>query len=159
MVLSDSFDLILKTDGASRGNPGHSGIGGQILNGDGLLLLEFSEYIGEATNNVAEYAALIFGLERALSVGSGHLLINSDSELLVRQLNGQYRVKNSALKPLFVRVNSLLARFKTSKIEHIFRDDNFSADALANRAIDDFLAGERKLLEILDKSVQTSLFE
>lgn len=157
--MNPSYDLILKTDGASRGNPGHAGIGGQILSAKGDSLLTFSEYIGTTTNNVAEYRALIFGLEGALSLEGSTILVRLDSELLVRQLNGAYKVKNSGLKPLFQKAVSLLAGFKDVKIEHVFRDENREADILANQAIDDFLAGHKEEWADGPKDRQIGLFE
>jgi len=140
--------LTLRTDGASRGNPGHAGIGGIISDGAGNKLFSFSEYIGEVTNNVAEYSALIFGLREAARVKSGSMVIYSDSELLVKQLNGFYKVKNAGLKPLFKEAKKLLTRYTGVTIYHVPREDNKEADKLANQAIDDYLAGNKQITGI-----------
>jgi ribonuclease HI len=120
-------------DGASRGNPGPAGIGMVIATPGGDEVLAWGESIGRATNNVAEYRAVIAGLEKALAlrVRSVHLL--TDSELLVRQLNGEYQVKSAGLKPLHAEVQELLARFGGARVGHIPRAENARADALASR--------------------------
>lgn len=130
---------ILHTDGGSRGNPGPSGIGFVILVDDGRELVTLSEggdFIGEATNNVAEYHALIWGLENALALEVEHLDVRLDSELLVKQIKGEYKVRNEGLKPLFLQVLALLRKLGSFKISHVYREDNARADALANKAMD-----------------------
>lgn len=123
---------ILHTDGASLGNPGPSGIG-VVLETEGQSF-EVFEPIGIATNNVAEYAALIRGLKKALAEGVLELLVCIDSELLVKQLGGQYRVKDAKLKPLYGETLRLKSRFKRISIRHIPREENTRADALAKKA-------------------------
>ncbi|MGW8284940.1 MAG: ribonuclease HI family protein [Candidatus Deferrimicrobiaceae bacterium] len=128
-----------RTDGASRGNPGPSGIG-VVLEVDGEAVpIERFEYIGETTNNVAEYRALLLALSEAESLSPSSLTILSDSELLVRQLSGEYRVKSDLLKPLYREACRRLRRFPGARILHVERGENRDADRLANRAIDDHL--------------------
>ncbi|MCL2680158.1 MAG: ribonuclease HI family protein [Coriobacteriia bacterium] len=127
---------VLCTDGGSRGNPGPAGIGFVLTAGDATLC-EGGAFIGHATNNVAEYKALIWGLENALDVGAEVLQVRADSELLVKQLKGEYKVKNAALKPLFLRSLDLTRRFKTCEYVHIFREENTRADQWANQAMDE----------------------
>ncbi|HHW19660.1 ribonuclease HI family protein [Thermodesulfovibrio thiophilus] len=119
-------------DGASRGNPGDAGIGCLIILDNKKI--EISEYIGKTTNNVAEYTALIRGLEEALKERAEEIEIISDSELLVRQINGIYKVKNKKLIPLYERVKELLNKFKKYQIFHVYRENNFIADSLAKEA-------------------------
>ncbi len=129
--------VTLRSDGASRGNPGPAGIGA-VLEADGASdRLEFREYIGETTNNVAEYRALILGLSEAEKIVPSSLTVKCDSELLVRQLNGEYKVKAAHLKPLYLEALGRLRRFPAARIMHVGRAENASADLLANRAIDD----------------------
>lgn len=128
--------VTLNIDGASRGNPGPAGIGVVLRENGGLIQAEWSEYLGIATNNVAEYRALLRGLELALQAGAKAVMVLTDSELLVRQINGEYRVRNGGLKPLHARALALLARFSPGIVRHIPRTDNVEADALANRGID-----------------------
>lgn len=122
----------LYCDGASRGNPGEAGIGCVIFfNGQKR---EISKYIGKTTNNVAEYTALIMGLEEALRLGIEEIEVYSDSELLIRQLKGIYKVRNQGLMPLYEKVNELLRKFKSFKLNHIMREENSLADSLAKEA-------------------------
>lgn len=130
-------ELVLSTDGASRGNPGEAGAGMVIEDSAGRELFARGEYLGRCTNNVAEYTALIRGLQEAGRFAPGSLEVRMDSELIVRQLNGQYRVKSPDLLPLFSRARQLLAAFPRVRIVHVRRGDNSRADALANRGIDD----------------------
>jgi ribonuclease HI len=129
-------------DGASSGNPGHSGIGVVInLNDDEACrpgknkTYNISEYIGVATNNVAEYAALLKGLEKLKSLGIQKIKIFVDSELLARQINGIYRVKNSNLIPLWIKAMNLLKGFSDYTVTHVPREKNKEADSLARRAV------------------------
>lgn len=124
-------------DGAARGNPGEAGCGAIIFDENGGALGELYRYLGRTTNNVAEYEALLLGLERVLHLGGKRLRVESDSQLLVRQLNGLYRVKNEKLKTLHQRALALLRRLEAWRIIHIPRENNRLADRLANRAIDD----------------------
>lgn len=127
--------VTLYTDGGARGNPGPAGIGGVILQG-GEVLEEFSAFIGEATNNQAEYSALLAGLDRARKYSETTVRAVLDSELVVKQLNGEYKVKSQQLQKLFHQVRSLERHFKKVTYEHTYREDNKRADALVNQAID-----------------------
>jgi ribonuclease HI len=124
-------------DGASRGNPGESGFGIHVTTPDGREVAALFGYLGKATNNVAEYQALLHGLRFALARGASSVEVFSDSELLVRQIEGRYRVKNAGLQPLHREAQSLLARFAKAKLAHVPRERNHEADALANRAVDE----------------------
>lgn len=126
----------LYADGAARGNPGPAGSGAALLASDGTVIAELTRFLGHATNNVAEYTALIIGLEEAARLGIGHLDIRMDSLLVVQQMKGVWRIKHPGLKPLALRAGALLAAFPSRTIEHIPREQNGIADALANRAID-----------------------
>ena len=129
--------LRLHVDGASRGNPGESGFGIHVTAPDGSEVAALFGYLGKATNNVAEYQALLHGLRFALARGASSVEVFSDSELLVRQLEGRYRVKNAGLQPLHREAQSLLARFAKAQLAHVPRERNHEADALANRAVDE----------------------
>jgi ribonuclease HI len=124
------------TDGAARGNPGPAGAGVWLLDADGNCVAEETRYLGETTNNVAEYSALVVALERALALGATRLEVRSDSELLVRQMTGAYRVKHPGLKPLFERAQALARRIGDVVYVHVRREANREADRLANLAID-----------------------
>ena len=126
-------------DGAARGNPGEAGCGAVILDENGAVVKELSRYLGHATNNVAEYEALLMGLNAVLELGKKRIRVQSDSELLVRQLNGQYRVRDEKLRVLFHRAMMLLRQFDTYRIVHVVRELNRLADRLANRGIDEAL--------------------
>jgi ribonuclease HI len=128
--------LRLHVDGASRGNPGEAGFGVQVCAADGRELASLYGYLGRATNNVAEYQGLLHGLRFALQQGAREVDVFSDSELLVRQIAGRYRVKNPGLLPLFREAQGLLARFDRAHVSHVPREQNREADALANRAVD-----------------------
>jgi len=130
-------EWLLMVDGAARGNPGEAGCGAAICDETGAVVKELSRYLGHATNNVAEYEALLMGLEALVQMGRAKVLVQSDSQLLVRQLNGEYRVKDEKLKVLFQRAVSLLRRFEAYRILHVPRELNKLADRLANRGIDD----------------------
>jgi len=127
---------IIWVDGASRGNPGPAAIGAVIKDEQGRLYARISRRIGVATNNHAEYKALIAALEKAIKLGATHVEVNSDSELVVRQINGRYRVKKAALKPLYQQVKQLQSSLAGFTITHIPREQNSEADSLANRALD-----------------------
>ncbi|MBN2282632.1 MAG: ribonuclease HI family protein [Deltaproteobacteria bacterium] len=135
----------LYSDGASRGNPGDAGVGVIIYDGAGDMVVTAKRYLGTCTNNEAEYRALILGLEEALKRGMRTLNIFLDSELLVRQINGQYRVKNSNLQVLMQEVRKLLSFLDTYSVEHVRREKNTAADRLANEAIDEALKGGKVL--------------
>lgn len=129
--------LIIHTDGAARGNPGPAGIGVIIRKEDGTILAEISQFIGRATNNVAEYTALITALEKAAALGAEEIEVYTDSELVVKQITGEYRVKNEGLKPLYRQVKELANQFSNLRIAHVVRDKNKEADRLANQGIDE----------------------
>ncbi len=129
-------NVVVSTDGGSRGNPGPAGIGAVVATPGGKVLAEVAEGIGWATNNVAEYRAVIAGLERARSLGARRVRVRADSQLLVQQLNGVYRVRNPGLAPLWAEVKRLARSFEQVTFEHVPRGRNRAADALANRAMD-----------------------
>ncbi len=131
-----SIQCSLYTDGASRGNPGDAGAGAVVFDEQGEEIGTCSEYLGTCTNNVAEYKALIIGLEKAISLSCKKLSIYLDSELIVKQIKGQYKVKNETLKPLFLQVKSLLAKLPSWSVNHVPRAQNARADELANIGID-----------------------
>ena len=126
---------VLRTDGGARGNPGPAGCG-FVIEVDGATVCGGGCYIGSATNNVAEYQALVWGLRNVLALGHDEVTVFADSELLVKQINGQYRVKNAGLKPLFTEALSLLRRFGAFEVRHVRREQNKAADAMANEAMD-----------------------
>ncbi len=129
--------VIINIDGGSRGNPGPAGAGVVIKSADdGTILHEAGVFIGRATNNVAEYNGLLEGLKRAADLGAAEVEVLSDSELMVMQMIGRYRVKNAGLKPLFEEANALVTEFKKFEIRHVRREQNKQADAMANRAMD-----------------------
>ena len=123
-------------DGASRGNPGPSAIGIVIKDAKGKVLKEIGEYIGEFTNNVAEYRALLWALEEAKTMGAGSVEVRSDSDLLVSQLQGSYKVKSPDLGPLYLDAIRLLRGFSRYTVTKIPRGENAAADAVANRSLD-----------------------
>ena len=127
---------IAYTDGGSRGNPGPSGYGVVIQGDDGVVLAELSEFIGMRTNNVAEYSGMLAALEYALAHGHPRLRIVSDSELMVKQMRGQYRVQSPELKPLYEEAKRRAAQLEAFQIEHVLRGKNKKADELANLAMD-----------------------
>lgn len=131
-----ALDAVLWTDGAARGNPGPAGIGAILKSGSGEVLYTGSEFLGHTTNNVAEYKAVLLGLEGALASGVSRIEVRADSELLIKQLKGEYRVKSPGLKPLFDEARKLLGRFSSVKLTHIRRELNGEADRLANQGID-----------------------
>lgn len=128
--------LTLEFDGGSRGNPGPAGIGVVVRAADGTPLVTLGRPIGVATNNVAEYKALILALEKARELGAAKIVIRGDSELIVKQMRGEYRVKHPAMRPLHEAAQSLYREFKQAKIEHNLRHKNELADKLANLAMD-----------------------
>ncbi len=129
--------LRIHVDGASRGNPGDAGFGVHVAGPDGTTLAELYGHLGHATNNVAEYEGLLHALRWARARGARRLEIFSDSELLVRQMGGRYRVKNPKLQPLHREASALVAGFERVRLEHVPRERNKEADALANRALDE----------------------
>ena len=131
--------LQLYSDGASRGNPGQAGVGIAILDGQGNELVGTGKYLGQCTNNEAEYRALLLGLDKCSMFGSGRLKVHLDSELIVKQIHGDYKVKHPNLKPLFQQVMQKLSRFASFSVTHVRREKNQRADELANRAIDEHM--------------------
>jgi len=128
--------LRVNVDGGARGNPGPAAIGVVVRDEAGELLEERGERIGRATNNVAEYRALILGIERATALGADSLELIGDSELVVRQVKGEYKVKDAALRDLHARVRDALSAFDEWAIRHVRREDNADADRLVNTALD-----------------------
>ena len=135
-------ELEVYIDGASKGNPGPSGIG-VVVCSDGQTIKNISAYIGNATNNIAEYSALIYGLEEALKLKAEALKINTDSQLLYRQINKVYKVKNPNILGLYNQVLRLMEAFKLVSITNISREDNRGADKLATKAIKEQLRKKR----------------
>ena len=128
--------LIIYTDGGARGNPGPAAIGAVICDEKGTELSRISEYIGQTTNNQAEYKALITALENALKLESKDIICHLDSELVVRQLQGKYKVREEGLKPLASEVLRLTAKFDQVKFVHVPREKNKLADELVNKVLD-----------------------
>jgi ribonuclease HI len=128
--------LIIHSDGGARGNPGPAGIGACLHTEKGVLVAEVSKFLGVATNNQAEYQALIAGLSKALELEAEAVDCFLDSELIVKQINREYKVKNKELAPLFLQVYNILTKFKQYKFTHIPREQNKEADKLANEAMD-----------------------
>lgn len=126
----------LHTDGGARGNPGPAGIGVLLTDANGEVIGEIAKGIGQATNNVAEYSALIAGLELALAQGVTELAISVDSELVVHQLRGEWKIKNDRLRTLAVKARGLMTRFESASIAHVPREQNAGADRLANQGMD-----------------------
>jgi len=135
-------ELFVFVDGASRGNPGPAGIGVVIQDPSGAIIKEVSRAIGESTSNVAEYEALILGLQEAKSLGAESVSIRTDSQLLHHQLRGQYRVRDEKLRERFRRVHELLEKFSSWGVTHLPRKENRLADRLANMAIDKGIKSE-----------------
>jgi len=127
--------LVLFVDGGSRGNPGPAGIGVVILDENRKTVKEFKKFLGVTTNNIAEYNAVIYGLQEALMLKADEADLNVDSELVAEQLRGEYRVKNANIKPLFEQALHLISGFKKVNINHIKREENKHADKLANKAM------------------------
>ncbi len=125
---------VIHADGASSGNPGHSGVGA-VVDFKGKTH-EIAEPIGIATNNIAEYTSLIMALELALELGAGEAEVYMDSELVVRQMKGQYKVKNEGLKPLYKRAHKLSGKFSKFSISHVPREENKEADRLSKKALE-----------------------
>jgi ribonuclease HI len=128
--------ITLQFDGGSRGNPGPAGIGVVLRAADGTPLVTLGRYIGKATNNVAEYSALITGLEEARRLGARRIVIRGDSELIIKQMRGEYRVKHPDMKALYEQAQDLVGQFEAVTIEHNLRHKNELADKLANLAMD-----------------------
>jgi ribonuclease HI len=128
---------VLYADGACRGNPGPAGSGAALLDEEGRVVAEATRFLGHGTNNVAEYTALIIGLEEARRHDVEDLEVRMDSKLVVEQMNGKWRVRDAKLIPLAIQARELFAQFRKKRIRHIPREENTIADLLANRAIDE----------------------
>lgn len=128
--------VVLHVDGGARGNPGPAAIGVVVSDADGRLVEEVAEAIGEATNNVAEYRALLRGLERARALGADEVEVVGDSELVAKQVSGQYKVKHAGLRPLHAEALRALAGFTRWQVRTVPRAQNADADALVNAALD-----------------------
>lgn len=129
--------LLIRTDGGARGNPGPAGIGVVIEDAKtGEILEKHSEYLGHATNNVAEYRAVVLGLRRCHALGANEVDVLADSELLIKQAKGEYKVKNAALADLFLKMKNLETLIGRVRYRHVRREQNKLADALANQAMD-----------------------
>ena len=134
---NNKFDsLVIHTDGASKGNPGKSAIGVAIYDKNAKLVKECCEYIGIATNNVAEYKAMILGIKEAIKHSAKEALFKTDSELMAKQINGEYKVKNAQLIHLFTEVKGLLKSLPKWQVRYIPREQNKKADSLANKGIE-----------------------
>ena len=135
-IKKDADLIVVNVDGASKGNPGESGIGVAIFDKDLNLIDEACDYLGVATNNVAEYKALILGIKLSAKYNAKRVLFKADSELMVKQIKGEYRVKNAQLKLLFTEAQGLLKKLPNWKIMHVPREENKEADLLANKGVE-----------------------
>jgi ribonuclease HI len=130
--------LLIHTDGAARGNPGPSGLGAVLVDADsGAVVVELARFLGERTNNFAEWTAVEAALGEALRLGATHVDLRMDSELVARQITGRYRVKHPDLRPIHARVMSMLGQLSGYTVAHVPRELNKEADRLSNVAIDD----------------------
>ena len=128
--------ILIYTDGAARGNPGPAGAGAILRDSDGTVLAEIAEPLGHATNNVAEWTAVLLAVEEARRLGATHVDLRMDSQLVARQISGMYRVKHPDLKPIHASVMALLGRLDGYTVGHVPRELNKDADRLSNVAID-----------------------
>jgi ribonuclease HI len=128
--------LVVNVDGGARGNPGPAAIAAVVQDSDGAVLDERGERIGRATNNVAEYKALLLGIERAAALGADELELVGDSELVVKQVKGEYKVKDATMRELHAEVKKALRGFDSWSIRHVRREHNAEADRLVNEALD-----------------------
>ncbi len=133
--------VVVHVDGGARGNPGPAAAAAVASTPDGDELAERSEYVGEATNNVAEYRALLLGLQLARELGARQVDVVNDSELVARQIGGEYKVKNAALKPLYLEAMRNLREFDRWSVRSVPREGNLRADELVNDALDEALGG------------------
>ncbi|HEX6752881.1 MAG TPA: ribonuclease HI family protein [Solirubrobacterales bacterium] len=129
--------VVVNVDGGARGNPGPAAIAAVVQDADGAVLEERGETIGRATNNVAEYRALLLGIERAAALGAGELELVGDSELVVKQVKGEYKVKDAAMRELHAQVKAALRDFESWSIRHVRREQNAEADRLVNQVLDE----------------------
>lgn len=148
-----SLSAVLNTDGGARGNPGPAGIGVVLTTPDGTVIAERAEALGVSTNNEAEYKALIAGLELALERGVTSIEVRMDSQLVVSQVKGEWKIKVEHLRPLAVSARALLGRFEEARLTHVPRERNREADKLANQAMD------AAALEVTSQGEQGSLLE
>jgi ribonuclease HI/probable phosphoglycerate mutase len=132
----DIDKLIIYTDGAARGNPGPAAIGVVLKDVKGNVIATISRRLSPTTNNQAEYQAIIAGLEKAIDLGVKNVSVKSDSELVVNQINGRFKIKNTALRPLYQKVVQLTGSLESFSISYLPRSQNSAADALANKALD-----------------------
>ena len=129
--------VVVNVDGGARGNPGPAAVAAVLTTPEGELIEQLGKLIGRATNNVAEYRALLLGIELAKSVGAGEVELIGDSELVVKQVKGEYRVKDAGLRSLHAEVKAALADFDRWSIRHVRRGDNEAADRLVNETLDE----------------------
>jgi ribonuclease HI len=135
-VVKNTTKLIVHSDGGSRGNPGPSACGYVVEDENGVVLSEGGEYLGITTNNQAEYQGVRMALEQALTLGGQEVTLRADSQLVVNQLKGIYKVKNKDLWPIYDRIKELIAEFKSVHFEHVYREFNSAADAIVNKILD-----------------------
>ncbi|MGD1103594.1 MAG: ribonuclease HI family protein [Terriglobia bacterium] len=140
--MSNSPEIVAHIDGGSRGNPGPAAYGVAIKTPQGQAVTAFAKFIGETTNNFAEYQGLLAALEYALSHGYPRLRVLTDSELMARQISGRYKVRSPDLKPLHDKAQAMIARLESFSIRHVYREHNREADRLANQALDDAEGGK-----------------
>ena len=138
---SSGKTFILQFDGGSRGNPGPAGVGVTLMDEHGTPMYELSEFLGVCTNNIAEYTGLVRALTAAKALGATKAIVRSDSELLVRQINGIYKVKHPGIRPLYQKAMDLIRQIGDVRVSHVYREGNTRADKLANLAMDS--AGKR----------------
>jgi ribonuclease HI len=134
--MSDSTRVVIHTDGGARGNPGPAAYA-YVIERPGAPDIEVKAYLGRTTNNVAEYTGLVKALEHARELGVREVVVHSDSELMVKQLNGAYKVKNAGLLPLYRQADELRRAFDSVHVRHVYREQNTRADRLCNEALDD----------------------
>jgi len=140
ILKSNNMELTIYSDGGSRGNPGQAAIGAVIFDQEGNKIKEISEHIGTATNNQAEYIAVIKALEEASNMKAEKVKVFMDSELVVKQARREYKIKNPELSSLFVKLWNIVSKFKECSFNHIPREKNSEADALVNKALDELEA-------------------
>ena len=135
--MPNSPEIIAHIDGGSRGNPGPAAYGVAVETAQGQPVTAFAKFLGETTNNLAEYQGLLAALEYALSHGYARLRVFTDSELMARQIAGRYKVRSPDLKPLYEKAQAMIARLESFSIRHVYREQNREADRLANQAMDE----------------------
>lgn len=137
-------DLVIYSDGGSRGNPGQSACGFIIEDSNGVMLAKGGEYLGITTNNQAEYQGVKIALEKAVKISGENILFRADSLLVINQLKGIYKVKNKELWPIHKSIKSLLKNFKEVRFEHVPREQNQIADGLVNKVLDERIFGKHE---------------